>query len=85
LKVINQSIGDASFNKSEFDLTCYYSVLHHLPDYANAIKTLATFLKKGRVMYIDHEASPFDWDDASKVTRKVKRFFILSNRLINKH
>jgi SAM-dependent methyltransferase len=79
LKVINQSIEDAALNQNEFDLICCYSVLHHLPDYVKVIKKLSTFLKKGGIMYIDHEASPFEWIDLPK----VKRFFIFSNRVIN--
>ena len=45
----------------KFDLITCYSVLHHLPDYITALEGLSVFLKKGGVIYIDHEASPFYW------------------------
>jgi hypothetical protein len=61
LTVINSPIEDLSFNRDSFDLITFYSVLHHLPDYVAALRVLSGFLKKGGVMYIDHEASPSYW------------------------
>ena len=46
----------------KFDLITSYSVLHHLPDYAGVVRRLASLLKKGGVMYLDHEWSPNAWN-----------------------
>jgi ubiquinone/menaquinone biosynthesis C-methylase UbiE len=84
LTVINSPIEDASFTRGEFDLVCGYSVLHHLPDYTNALRTLSGYLKKGGVMYMDHEASPFYWkDEHNAIANMVKDLYFHSNPLIN--
>ena len=84
LNIINSPIEDLSFNKDEFDLITFYSVLHHLPDYLSAIRSLATFLKKGGIIYIDHEASPFYWKkETSSLTSLVKDLYFHSNPIIN--
>jgi ubiquinone/menaquinone biosynthesis C-methylase UbiE len=84
LVVINSPIEDVSFDKAEFDLITCYSVLHHLPDYADAIRRLAVFLKKGGVMYLDHEASPFYWkDEPDAMANLVKNLYFHSNPLLN--
>jgi ubiquinone/menaquinone biosynthesis C-methylase UbiE len=84
LAVINSPIEDVSFAKSEFDLVTGYSVLHHLPDYVHAVQRLSIFLKKGGVMYIDHEASPFYWkDEPSSIANLVKHTYLHSNPMLN--
>jgi len=84
LIVINSPIEDVSFGRDEFDLITCYSVLHHLPDYVDAIQRLSVFLKKGGVMYLDHEASPFYWKSEShNVARLVKLIYFHSNPLLN--
>jgi ubiquinone/menaquinone biosynthesis C-methylase UbiE len=84
LIVINSPIEDVSFDADEFDLITCYSVLHHLPDYVGAIQRLAFFLKKGGVMYLDHEISPFYWKSEShNVARMVKFIYFHSNPLFN--
>jgi len=84
LIVINSPMEDVSFDKGEFDLITCYSVLHHLPDYVEAIQRLSVFLKKGGVMYLDHEASPFYWKSESyNVARVVKFTYFHSNPLLN--
>ena len=84
LVVINLPIEDVSFDRGEFDLIACYSVLHHLPDYVNALQRLSVFLKKGGVMYMDHEISPFYWkDDSSKLANMVKLIYFHSNPLLN--
>jgi 2-polyprenyl-3-methyl-5-hydroxy-6-metoxy-1,4-benzoquinol methylase len=84
LTVINSPIEDVSFDRGEFDLITCYSVLHHLPDYVDAIQRLSVFLKKGGVMYLDHEASPFYWESEShNVARLVKSIYFHSNPLLN--
>jgi len=49
-------------SSDKFDLITSYSVLHHLPDYAGVVRRLASLLKKGGVMYLDHEWSPNAWN-----------------------
>ncbi len=84
LTVINSSIEDVNFNRAEFDLITCYSVLHHLPDYLDAIRRLSTFLKKRSAMYLDHEASPFYWKKESQnLARFVKDTYFHSNPLLN--
>ncbi len=84
LVVLNSPIEDASFEGGEFDLITCYSVLHHLPDYAGALRALSVFLKKGGVMYLDHEPSPFYWKTESQsLAQIVKSMYLHSNPLIN--
>ena len=84
LAVLNSPIEDASFDEGEFDLVTCYSVLHHLPDYAGAVRKLSGFLKKGGVMYLDHEPSPFYWEtEAQSLAHLVKSVYLHSNPLLN--
>ena len=84
LTVINLPIEDVDFDKDEFDLITCYSVLHHLPNYVDVIRRLSVFLKKGGVMYVDHEVSPFYWKNEANFTAKlVKDLYLHSNPLIN--
>ena len=84
LIVINSPIEDVSFDRGEFDLITCYSVLHHLPEYVDAIQRLSVFLKKGGVMYLDHEGSPFYWKSESRILANlVKSIYFHSNPLIN--
>ena len=84
LTLINSPIEDLSFSSGKFDLITFYSVLHHLPDYITAILTLSTWLKKGGIMYIDHEASPFYWkNESSNLASFVKDLYFHSNPAIN--
>ena len=84
LIVINSPIEAVNFNKDEFDLITCYSVLHHLPDYVGVMQKLSDFLKKGGVMYIDHEVSPFYWtSEPRKLAHLVKHLYFHSNPLLN--
>ena len=84
LTIINSPIEDLSFSEGKFDLITFYSVLHHLPDYVTALRTLSGFLKQGGVMYIDHEASPYYWKgEPSSLASLVKGFYFHSNPAIN--
>jgi len=84
LVVINLPIEDVSFDRGEFDLITCYSVLHHLPDYLDVVQRLCVFLKKGGVMYLDHEASPFYWkDESDNIANLVKNIYFHSNPLLN--
>jgi ubiquinone/menaquinone biosynthesis C-methylase UbiE len=84
LTVLNSPIELLSFKQGEFDLVCAYSVLHHLPDYAQALSTLCGYVKQGGVVYIDHEASPSYWgSEKSMLSELVKTFTFHSNPIIN--
>jgi ubiquinone/menaquinone biosynthesis C-methylase UbiE len=84
LTVINAPIEDLTFNAGKFDLITSYSVLHHLPDYLTALGTLSVFLKKGGVIYIDHEASPYYWTgEPSMLASIVKGVYFHAAPLIN--
>lgn len=43
------------------DMIAAYSVLHHVPDYLLILKEFLRVLKKGGVIYIDHETSDEYW------------------------
>lgn len=82
LRVIDSKVEDISFSKDKFDLITCYSVLHHLPDYVDVIRKLTFLLKKGGVMYLDHEESPFIWDQTQNHTR-LHHIYLTSNWLLN--
>ena len=84
LVIVNSPIEDVSFNRCNFDLIACYSVLHHLPDYVNIVERFSGFLRKGGVMYLDHEGSPFYWmREATLAARMVKSAYIHSIPLLN--
>lgn len=84
LTIINSAIENVSFGKGEFDIVTCYSVLHHLPDYVDVVRRLCVFLKKGGLMYLDHEASPFYWkDEPDIIANFVKNVYLHSNPLLN--
>jgi ubiquinone/menaquinone biosynthesis C-methylase UbiE len=84
LVIINSPIEALTFSEGKFDLITSYSVLHHLPDYVSALHTLCGFLKKGGVVYIDHEASPYYWvSERSMLASIIKGFTFHSNPLLN--
>ncbi len=49
------------FPDRHFSFVATYSVLHHLPDYLEAVRELVRVLDKGGVLYIDHEANANYW------------------------
>ena len=84
LTVVNSPVEDLTFIEGKFDLIAGYSVLHHLPDYLDALRTLAYYLKKGGVIYIDHEASPTYWQsEPGALASLVKAFYFHSNPTLN--
>lgn len=84
LSVINSPIEELTFSQGKFDLITSYSVLHHLPNYVSALKTLAAYLKVGGVIYIDHEASPSYWKgESSSLGSLIKAIYFHSNPTIN--
>jgi len=82
LKVINSPIEHVSFAKDEFDLITCYSVLHHLPNYEEVIQKLSTFLRKGGVMYLDHESS-FYSEKTTDTDRFMSNIYFKSNWLLS--
>ncbi len=84
LTVINSPIENVEFENAQFDLITCYSVLHHLPDYISALQRLCGFLKKGGIIYLDHEASPNYWKTEPKMLQEiVKTIYLHSNPIIN--
>ena len=84
LVVTCSQIEQLHFEAGQFDLVTCYSVLHHLPDYVTALRGLSGFLKKGGVMYLDHEASPFYWKNESNALSEItKALYLHSNPLLN--
>jgi ubiquinone/menaquinone biosynthesis C-methylase UbiE len=84
LTVVNSPIEELTFQNGRFDLITFYSVLHHLPDYVTALKTVSAYLKKGGVLYIDHEASPYYWkNEPSGMATLVKGIYFHSTPIIN--
>ncbi len=84
LVVVNSPIEDVSFDRGDFDLIACYSVLHHLPDYVAVVQRFSGFLRKGGVMYLDHEGSPFYWmPEATSIGRMVKAAYVHSIPVLN--
>jgi len=84
LVVVNSPIEALTFKEGEFDLICSYSVLHHLPDYVSTLKTLCGYLKRGGVIYIDHEASPYYWaNERGMLAGIIKGFTFHVNPMLN--
>jgi len=52
----------SNFDSESYDIISVYSVLHHIPDYLFIIKEFCRVLKKGGILYIDHERCPSSWD-----------------------
>jgi len=85
LTIACSPIEELAFEASKFDLITCYSVLHHLPDYVDALRCLSVFLKKGGVIYIDHEASPFYWKtEPSSLANLIKFIYFHSNPIFNR-
>ncbi len=84
LVVINSPIEDLAFGRGEFDLITSYSVLHHLPDYVSALRSFCALLKKGGIIYIDHEASPYYWaSERGMLAGIIKGLTFHSNPMLN--
>ncbi len=83
LNVTNSPIENLNFD-TKFDIITCYSVLHHLPDYILSLQRLTSFLKKGGVIYIDHEASPFYWKmEPNMFSSFIKDIYFHSNPIFN--
>lgn len=49
------------FPDRHFSFVAAYSVLHHVPDYLEAIRELVRVLDEGGILYIDHEVNANYW------------------------
>jgi ubiquinone/menaquinone biosynthesis C-methylase UbiE len=84
LTILNSPIENLNFNKQQFDLVAGYSVLHHLPNYIAALHTLCSYVKRGGIIYFDHEASPTYWQgERSGLASLVKALYFHSNPTLN--
>lgn len=72
------------------DMIATYSVLHHIPDYLSILTEFLRVLKKGGIIYIDHESSDSVWinnEDYLNFKKKalfrnkfwLRKFFVLNN------
>jgi len=68
LKIICKNIDDVEFNQ-KFDFICTYSTLHHLPDYLKTIEKLCNLLRKGGILYMDHETADHWWWNRNWITK----------------
>lgn len=54
---------DIPYPEETFDVVACYSVLHHVPDYLQAVREMSRVLRCGGYLYIDHEANDMAWSD----------------------
>ncbi len=53
--------GLAPFGDGSFDLAACYSVLHHVPDYLALVREMGRVVRRGGVVYLDHERHDASW------------------------
>ncbi|MEP7039298.1 MAG: class I SAM-dependent methyltransferase [Acidobacteriota bacterium] len=72
------------FPDNHFAFIATYSVLHHVPDYLEAVRELCRVLDKGGVLYIDHELNENYWHPsiALRVYRGVNAPIYASGRIV---
>ena len=61
---------------ASFDAIATYSVLHHIPDYVEAVCELARLCAPFGILIIDHEPSPLYWERKSEfglLYRRIKK------------
>ncbi len=54
-RLVRASASGLPFPDEYFDLVSAYSLLHHLPNFSDPISEISRVLKKGGILYIDHE------------------------------
>ncbi len=59
---------------NSFDMIASYSVLHHIPDYLSALKDMGRVIRPGGVLFLDHDASPGNWDDNKDLVEFKKKY-----------
>lgn len=55
LRLVRGRAASLPFQDEKFDLVSVYSLLHHLPNFSDPISEICRVLKKGGVLYVDHE------------------------------
>lgn len=70
--VLINGIDNPQLLRFRFHLIYVYSVLHHIPDYLALIASLAQLLKPNGVLVIDHEASPYYWQNINQYIKQTK-------------
>jgi ubiquinone/menaquinone biosynthesis C-methylase UbiE len=63
----------SNFSDNKFDMVATYSVLHHIPDYLQAIVELIRVTKPGGIIYIDHEVNDSYWEKSEIYSRFLER------------
>jgi ubiquinone/menaquinone biosynthesis C-methylase UbiE len=66
----------SEIHSNSYDLVGTYSVLHHIPDYLKTIEEMFRVLKKGGILYLDHEVNENYWNQ-----NNIYKEFIRKNRL----
>jgi len=71
----------------EFDLVGLYSVLHHVPDYLGLVGQLVSKVKRGGVLFVDHECNQNYWTPNPELTqfRQAMRAAQLERRWCPEH
>lgn len=80
----------SSIPDESVDMVATYSVLHHVPDYLGILKEFMRVLKRGGVVYIDHEPSDefwlksqvcrdFELEMKKNTKLKLDKYFVLTN------
>lgn len=54
-RLIRASASNLPFPDEYFDMVSAYSMFHHLPSFSDPISEISRVLKKGGILYIDHE------------------------------
>jgi SAM-dependent methyltransferase len=72
----------SNIKSNSYDIVATYSVLHHIPEYLQIISEFYRILKKGGIMYLDHEVNENFWNRSKDYTiflKKAKIPYIISN------
>lgn len=56
----------AVFGDAAFDIVACYSVLHHVPDYLSLIAEMARVVRRGGMLYLDHERHDASWNSPAR-------------------
>jgi ubiquinone/menaquinone biosynthesis C-methylase UbiE len=79
----------SNIQNDSVDMVATYSVLHHVPDYLGILKEFLRVLKRGGVIYIDHELSENAWKNDSRLKAfesemkskilELQKYFVFTN------
>jgi ubiquinone/menaquinone biosynthesis C-methylase UbiE len=67
------------FADNQFAFGAAYSVLHHVPDYMNAVLELGRVIERGGIIYLDHEALEENYASPRPFGLKIHRRLHLSD------